>query len=205
MEKITLSVDQRHESGKGPARRLRASGKIPAIFYGKKTEPLKLAVDLHEFKKHFDQSGSNPLFELHIRDDKVPRRTAILKQRQINPANSILVHLDFVEVFMDEELQVTVPLEFQGKPAGLDLGGTFQTAVKELIVSCLPDRIPEVIVVDISGLAIGNTLHVKDIPLPPGVKADQDETLAVAMVVAPRLGEEAEAAEAAEGESGSGS
>lgn len=200
MERITLSVDQRHESGKGPARRLRASGKIPAVFYGRKTEPLKLAIDLHEFKKRYDQSGSNPLFELQIRDDKVPRRTAILKQRQVNPVNSVLVHLDFVEVFMDEELQVTVPLEFQGKPAGLDQGGTFQTAVKELTVSCLPDKIPEVIVVDVSGLSIGNSLHVKDIPLPPGVKAAQDETLAVATVQAPKLGEESEAAEAPEAE-----
>lgn len=200
MEKITLSVDQRQDSGKGPSRRLRAGGKIPAVFYGKKTEPLKLAIDLHEFKRRYEQSGSNPLFELRIRGDKVPRRTAILKQRQINPVNSVLVHLDFVEVFMDEELQVTVPLDFQGKPAGLDQGGTFQTAVKELIVACLPDQIPEVIVVDISGLAIGNSLHVKDIPLPPGVKAAQDENLAIATLMAPRMEEAAEVVEAPEAE-----
>jgi large subunit ribosomal protein L25 len=200
MEKITLAVDQRQQSGKGPSRRLRASGKIPAVFYGKKTEPLKLAIDLHEFRKQYEHTGSNPLFELRIQGDKVPKRTAILKQRQINPVNSTLVHLDFVEVFMDEELQVTVPLEFQGKPAGADVGGSFQTAVKELLVSCLPDRIPSVIAVDISGLAIGSTLHVKDIPLPDGVKFAQDENLAIATVLAPKAEEEAEVAEAPEAE-----
>jgi len=203
MEKITLSVDQREKSGKGPARRLRAAGKIPAVFYGKKTDPLKLAIDLHEFKKQYDQSGSNPLFELHIKGDKVPRRTAILKQRQINPVSSGLVHLDFVEVFMDEEQQVTVPLEFQGKAIGVEQGGAFQPAVKELLVSCLPDKIPAVIVVDISDLTIGRSLHVKDIPLPPGVKAAQDETLAVATILAPKAEAEAEAAEAPEAESAS--
>lgn len=210
MNRITLAVDQRHEAGKGPARRLRASGKVPAVVYGKKMEPIKVAVDLYEFKKSFDQAGSNPLFDLKIGGgDAASKRTALLKERQINPVDGALVHLDFVEVFMDVAIEVTVPLEFQGRPEGVEKGGVFQAAARELRISCTPDRIPESIAVDLSGLEIGDSIHVSDISLPKGVEVVQDEKLALATVLAPAreeevipeeevAPEEAEAAEAAE-------
>jgi large subunit ribosomal protein L25 len=191
MNRITLAVDQRHQAGKGPARRLRASGKVPAVVYGKKMEPIKVSVDLHEFKKSFDLAGSNPIFDLKIRDDGgASTRTAILKERQVNPLDGALVHLDFIEVFMDVAIEVTVPLEFQGKPVGADQGGVLQAAARELRISCTPDRIPEAIAVDISGLDIGDSIHVSDISLPSGVQVVQDETLALATVVIPAREEE---------------
>ncbi|MEJ2715696.1 MAG: 50S ribosomal protein L25 [Deltaproteobacteria bacterium] len=191
MNRITLAVDQRHQAGKGPARRLRAAGKVPAVVYGKKMDPIKVTVDLHEFKKSFDQAGSNPIFDLEIRDDGgSSTRTAILKERQTNPVDGALVHLDFIEVFMDVAIEVTVPLEFQGKPVGVEKGGVLQAAARELRISCTPDRIPSAIAVDISKLDIGDSVHVSDISLPSGVQVVQEETLALATILIPAREEE---------------
>lgn len=195
MAKITLTADKRDETGKGPARRLRAAGKVPAIFYGKKTEPIRIAVDNHDFRRAVEQAGTNPLFDLQISEKgKISTRRALLKDRQTRPWDGTLVHLDFLEVFMDESIQVTVPLEFEGKPAGLDKGGLFHVASRELAISCLPDDIPDVIKVDISGLDVGNSLHVSDITLPKGVSALGDPGVALATVASPKKEEEEEAA-----------
>jgi large subunit ribosomal protein L25 len=191
MEKIELAADQRHEIGKGPARRLRATGKVPAIFYGKNREPIKIALDLREFRKFMDEAGSNPLFDLKIRGSgTTTSRTALLKERQINPADGDIIHLDFIEVVMDEAIEVTVPLEFEGKPVGLDKGGMFQATTKDLRISCLPDQIPAVVKVDVSGLDMGHSLHVGDIPVPAGVRILQDLSQSVATVLAPKRVEE---------------
>ncbi len=206
MNKVVLSVDQRTQKGKGPARRLRAVGKAPAVFYGKKSEPIKIAIDVHEFRKAVEQAGSNPLFDLQIREGGgITTRRALLKERQTNPLDGSLIHLDFLEVFMDESIEVTVPIEFDGKPVGIDKGGIFQPATRELRISCLPDNIPNVIVVDVSGLDVGHSVHIAEIALPPGVSALQDKTVALATVAAPKMaaeeaapGEEAEAAAASE-------
>jgi len=208
MKKISLAANQRRETGKGPARRLRAAGKVPAVFYGKKSEPVKLAVDVHEFKTRFDQAGSNPLFDLEIKDDGGGvTRTAILKERQVNPMDGRLIHLDFIEVFMDQAIEVTVPLEFTGKPVGVEVGGLFQATARDLRLSCMPDAIPNVIEVEVSGLEIGNSIHVGDIKLPQDVEVLQDAGLALATVLAPKaveeevvVTEEEEAAAAAEAE-----
>lgn len=200
MNKVTLSVDKRTGSGKGPARRLRAAGKAPAIFYGKKSEPIKIAIDIHDFKKAVEQAGSNPLFDLNILEDAgTTTRRALLKERQTRALDGSLVHLDFLEVFMDESIEVTVPIEFEGKPVGIDKGGIFQASSRELRISCLPDNIPNVITVDVSGLDLGHSIHIGDITLPEGVSALQDKGVAVATVAAPKKAEE-EAAPAEEAE-----
>ena len=205
MSRITLTVDKRDKTGKGPARRLRAAGKVPAIFYGKKAEPVRIAVDTHDFRKAVDQAGTNPLFDLQIRGEaKGSTRRVLLKDRQVRPWDGTLVHLDFLEVFMDETIEVTVPLEFQGKPVGLDKGGVFHVASRELAVSCLPDDIPDVIKVDVSGLDIGQSLHVSEITLPKGLSPLGDLGVALATVAAPKkeevVVEEVEAAPTEEAE-----
>ncbi|MDA8407792.1 MAG: 50S ribosomal protein L25 [Deltaproteobacteria bacterium] len=195
MNKVTLNARQRMETGKGPARRLRAAGQAPAIFYGKKTEPMNLAVQIHEFHKAVEKAGSNPLFDLRISTDGDTETTmiALLKERQIRPVDSSLVHLDFVQVFMDEPIEVDVPLEFVGKAIGVEKGGMFQTAAKEIRVSCLPADIPDEIVVDISQLERGHSIHVGQITLPEGVKPATDLGIALATVVAPKKEDQVEA------------
>jgi large subunit ribosomal protein L25 len=187
MNKITLQVEQRSETGKGPARRLRAAGQAPAIFYGRKAEPVKLAINVHEFRKAVEEAGSNPLFDLRVTGDgKTTSLSAMLKERQIRPVDGSLVHLDFQEVLMDESIEVTVPLEFEGKPIGLDKLGEFHIISRELRISCLPGDIPNVITIDVSGLDLGHSIHAGDVTLPAGASAVTEPTVALATVSAPR-------------------
>jgi large subunit ribosomal protein L25 len=198
MNKISLSVEQRVDTGKGPARRLRATGKVPAVLYGKKTEPRKLSVDVREFRKAMEEGGRNPLLDLKVTEDGkvVTTRVAVLKERQTRAVDGGLIHLDFHEILMDEPIEVTVPIEFEGKPVGIDKGGVFQPTTRELRVVCLPDDIPSSIIVDVSGLDIGDSVHVGAITLPKGVSSVQDASLSLASVAAP-MKEEAPVEEAA--------
>lgn len=191
MNRIQLFVEKRSHKGKGPSRRLRAQGKVPAVFYGHKNEPVKIFVDVREFQKVVEEAGSNPLFDLVIRDNgETTTRRAMLKERQIRAVDGGMLHLDFQEVFMDEKIEVTVPIDFQGKPVGLDKGGAFQIVARELLISCLPDDIPGVIVVDVSEMDIGHSVHVGEVALPEGVTALQDKGVALATVAALKKEEE---------------
>jgi large subunit ribosomal protein L25 len=201
MKRIKLPAEIRNLTGKGPARRLRAAGKVPAIFYGKKNDPIMLAVDVHTFTKAITHTpGSNLLLDLEIKNNgETLTKAAILKESQVRPVDGTFLHLDLLEVFKDVPLDVTVTLEFDGKVPGVEAGGVFQTVARELPVSCLPDDIPDSITVDVSGLEIGDSIHAKDITLPKGVTITADETLTLATVTPPvQLVEETE--EEAEGE-----
>ncbi len=201
MNTITLNVEQRYETGKGPARRLRAMAKAPAIFYGKNVEPMNLAIDTHEFITKMGKAGHNPLFDLKISSEAGEiSKTALLKARQTRPVDGKILHLDFIQVIMDEMIEVVTPVEFVGKPIGVEKGGTFQPAAREIRISCLPNNIPDVIVVDVSGIEMGHSIHVGEITLPEGVKAATDASVALATVIAPKkdeAGAEAEEAETA--------
>lgn len=200
MNKVTLNVAQRFETGKGPAGRLRSAGKAPAIYYGKKTEPMNLIVNIHEFQRAVEKSGSNPLFDLRVSADGGAELTllALLKERQIRPVNGSLVHLDFVQVFMDVPIEVDVPIEFTGKPLGLEHGGMFQIVIRDIRVLCLPGEIPDQIVVDVSHLERGHSIHVGEVTLPAGAKPAMDLGIALATVVAPKKDEAVDEAEVAE-------
>ena len=209
MNKIALSVEKRSQTGKGPARRLRAVGKAPAVFYGRKIEPMKLTVDAHEFQLVMDKGGRNTLFDLQIKEDGgTSSRIALLKERQFNPMDGTLIHLDFLEVFMDKPIQVNVPLEFHGKCIGVEKGGVFQIAAREILISCFPKDIPNSMSVDITNVDIGHSLHISEIELPEGATPLHEETFVIATCVTPKRVEEVleeEEEEAVEGEAAEGS
>jgi len=190
MNRISLTVEQRTQTGKGPSRRLRAEGKAPAILYGKKSQPLNLILNIQDLIRATEKGGTNPIFELNIKGGDLGTRSAILKERQVRPLDSALLHIDFLEVSMDETLEVHVPIECEGTPTGVEKGGIFQQVVRELKIRCLPGDIPSVIKVDVANLDLGHALHVSDLNLPTGVAAADEPGTAVATVVAPRKEEE---------------
>jgi large subunit ribosomal protein L25 len=191
MKTVPLPAELRFETGKGPARRLRAAGRVPAVFYGRKTEAISLSVNEREFRKLLERAGTNPLFDLQIQDgEKANKQTALLKERQVRPVDGTLIHLDFIEIFMDELVEVSIPLHFEGKPVGLEKGGMLQPTVREVLVSCLPGDVPDSITVDTTELDMGHALHIGELILPEGVSTLQDPSIAVVAVVAPKRVEE---------------
>lgn len=201
MSTVTLDAYVRKERGKGPARRLRAQGYAPAIFYGSTAEPIALTLNIREFRKAVERGGSNALFDLQIKDDgETTNRMAILKDKHIRPVDAAVIHLDFYEIFMDQEIQVSIPIELIGKPIGVEEGGILQSNIREISISCLPRAVPDNVVADVSKLNISDSLHVSDLELPENVTVLTDDTISIATVLSPR----AEPEEPEEGEEGEG-
>lgn len=210
MDKVALKAEFRTERGKGPARRMRAAGKIPAIFYGSKSDSIALAVDAITLRKTIEAGGQNVLYDLNIKDDQNNvKKSALLKERQVNPLDGTIVHVDFIEVFENVEVDITIPLDFIGKPAGADQGGIIEFAARSITVRCLPKDIQESIQVDVSPLELNQSIHMKDIVLPEGLTLLDNEELAVASVALPKraaevVAEEEIGEEVAEGEAPAG-
>jgi large subunit ribosomal protein L25 len=171
MEVVKVIAQQRHERGKGPARRLRRAGKLPAVLYGHgETESLAILeetlVDIWQ-----SEAGENAILELIIEGEPATIYNAIVREIQINPISRRPVHVDLYRVRMDEPITVTVPLEFINIPEDRLKAAQhiLSPLLRELEVECLPRDIPEAITVDLTALEIGAVLHVNALALPPGV------------------------------------
>lgn len=202
MAENALAAEQRDQTGKGVARKLRAAGRIPAVLYGQGMDPTSLSVDPRALNDllHASGAGGNTLIDLAVGSQK---HTVLLKELQRNPVNGVSLHADFLAIDLTATVEVTVQLHFIGQAAGLDFGGILDHPVRELLVSCLPNAIPEFIEVDVSPLQLGETLHVSDVTLPADVTCLNEGDLAVAICVQPRavveeVEEEAPAEEGAE-------
>jgi len=187
MEQIQVEAFIRNQSGKGPARTLRRAGHIPAIFYGPETQPISLYVrqkDLEKiFKKH---SGENLFFQVQLKGEhQEESRTAMLKELQKDPVSRAYLHVDFYEVSLTKELEVDVGLRIVGKSKGVEKGGMLQEARRDLQIRCLPRNIPEYIEVDVSGLDIGDSIHVRDLKLAEELRILNDPQTTLVTIVAP--------------------
>jgi len=167
----------RNELGGGASRRLRATGKVPAVVYGQGRENLPLAVNDRETETLLRKGGR--LLSLHVGEEQSPR-TVLIKEIQRHPVTHRILHIDFHEIATDQAVEVAVPVKLQGKPAGLAEGGELSQMLHSITVSCLPARIPAEMAVDVSGLVIGDSILVRDLSLPEGVRAVTDGDLAVA-------------------------
>ena len=211
MAEVKLSAEPREGVGKGAARKARAAGKVPAVLYGPEVEPKRLAVDARELwhALHTD-AGTNVLINLQLDGDTfltMPREI----QRDI--VRGSLLHVDFLRIRRDVAIQVDVPVHLVGESPGVKEGGVVEHHLWEVRVEVLPQDVPESLEADISGLSIGDSLHVSDIKIPGNVAVvtPMEETLVTVvpppvLVVEPTEEElaAAEAAEAAapEGEEG---
>jgi len=195
MKQVVLPAQKREKVGKEISKKLRKQGKIPAIIYGPGIDPLPIAVNFNEFEKVYNRyKGETVLYLLEVSNGETQKYQCILKELQRDPVTDRFIHLDFYAVSTENVIEIEVPLEFVGRPVGLTKSGILEIFMHELTVECLPTAIPDKIVVDISHLDLGDSLHVRDIKVPEGVKIkDRPEETVCTVVV-----EEEEKAEGAE-------
>jgi len=203
MAQFTLAAKVRDEKGKQAAKKFRREKRLPAIFYGPGANSVMLTVDSHELDLILaKKSGENVIIGLQIESDKgVDSKTVILKDLNTHPVSREHLHADFYEISMDKELTLEIALHFINIPKGVINGGMLQPIRRELEVSCRPDKLVDFIEVDVSGLEIGQSLHVGEIVLPEGIRSSLAPDLPVATVMAPSSAAEPGAGAAkAEGE-----
>ena len=163
---VNRSVEQQ---GKGASRRLRKQNLVPAIIYGGNEEPTAIAVKYNELIKALE----NEAFFSHILTINVDgdEHQAVIKDLQRHPAKGVPLHADFMRIVKGQKIHMNVPVHFEGKEdaPGTKEGGILSTLVTDVEVICLPSRLPESLVVDVSKMQIGDTYHLSDIVLPEGV------------------------------------
>ena len=185
MASATLSAEMRSERGKGVARKLRAAGRVPGVVYGHGRQPQSLSLvarDLDRLLSHI--AAGSTVIELTL--GKATTKT-LIREIQRHPFKKQVLHIDFMELVAGEKVIVDIPLVFVGIPEGVRLSGALlEQIVHSIEVNVDPSNIPNHIDVDVSNLAMGHSLHVRDITLPEGVEVLTDEDTTICAVVAPR-------------------
>jgi len=205
MERINLETQLREEKGKQLVKRVRQMGLIPAVVYkgGENSTSLKLSEK--DFVKIIGtKAGMNVIISLKITD--APKgnaagveKTVMIKEIQRDPVKGNILHIDFSEISLTEMLRFRVKIEPKGEPAGLKEGGTLERVIWEIDIECLPTAIPEKLEVDVSKLNINDSVFVKDLIVPEGVKVLPDPELIVMSVKPPFVEKVAEPAAVEEG------
>lgn len=195
MANATLKASRRDQSGKGAARKLRGTGRIPAVLYGHGDRTESLSLDAHELELLLNHiSSGSTLISLDIDG----RRTDVLiRELQKHPFKPEVQHVDFLQVHGDETLTLSVPVRLTGTPTGVrDDGGVLDQVLYELEIECLPRHIPEALDIDISALKVGEQLRVHDVSM-PNVTILNDGDLPIASVLEPRTPTAEDVADAA--------
>ena len=200
-QNFELFAENRADQGKGASRRLRRTGKLPAILYGGHRDPRAIALDHNALVHHLENDAFfSSILTLTVDDKSQP---CILKDVQRHPFRNIIMHVDLQRIVEDEEIRVTVPFHFLGEDIapGVKAGGVVSHVMNELEISCLPKHLPEFIEVDMSGLEIDSNITLGEVKLPEGVSIGGGEEMLEQPVVnihRPRREEEVEG----EGEAG---
>src|SRR5215468_893633 len=189
-DKIVVESAPRATRGKNEARRLRQTGKIPAVLYGGKGGPVTLSVNAKQVGSILrSPSGHNTLFQVNLSGKPEP---AIVKDWLVDPTTGSLLHVDLMRVAMDVRMKVKVPVHTFGEPAGVKVqGGVFEVVIREVEIECLPADIPSEFKVDVSGLMLNQSLRAGDLKLDTAkLKLLTDPNAVLAHVVALRVEEE---------------
>ena len=195
MKSIALTAFPRTTGRRAGAKKLRSSGRIPAVIYGRQNPPQRIEFDVKDIKDVMHGAGSEIiLLDLSVKDDPKPKRLALLQEVQHHVLTHQLLHVDLHEVAENEKVTVMVPVDAVGEPVGVKTGGgTLEHVLFKLKVRALPKDLPESLIADVSHLEIGKAVHVGEMKAPPGVEILGDKHLSVLAVAAP-LSEAQEAA-----------
>lgn len=184
METTTLQAEVRESRGKGPARRLRAEGKLPGVFYGPGVPSTPLTLSPKEVEKALrGERGRNVVFKVSVNGKE---ELAMVREVSTDPVTQELVHVDLYRVFEDKELDIEVPLHTYGRSVGVVQGGVLNVTRRHLPVRTTPAKIPVSIDVDVTRLNLRDTIAVEDLTFPEGVECTLNSKLTLAIVLEPR-------------------
>ena len=190
-----IAVQDRKEFVKCASRRSRKSGMIPAVIYSKGKEAKAIMVDADAWKV---LAGHHVQMVTLV--DGANKTAALVKEVQFNHLKNYVQHIDFLEVDLNADVTALVPVHAHGDCLGVSRGGILEFELHEIEVVCHPDHLPEFIAAEVTSLDVGDSLHVKDLAMPEGVRTDLDPEAVVAHVVRPKEEAEAPAEAAAEPE-----
>ena len=196
---ITLIAESRQETGKGIARQLRRAGQIPAVVYGSGREPEALKISQAELEKVLSIAGFSTVVELELGGKKI---NTLIREVQRHATRSTVMHVDFMEIHAGETLTVRAPIRLEGIPDGVrNQGGILDQVLREVEIRVLPRNMPEFVVLDVTDLTVGQSLHVSDMAVPDAEILD-DLDITICSVVAPRVEAEPEVVAEEEEEEG---
>jgi len=199
---VTIQAEARQGTGKGVARKLRAVGKVPAVVYGRGIDPIAVAVDRMSLIRAFKtDAGRNVLIDLEVEGDT---HLTLARELQRDAVKGTILHVDFLKIARDVEIEVDVPIHIAGESPGVKEGGVIEHHIWSVRVACLPGNVPERLDADVSTMIIGDMLRVADLKVPEGVTVLTNAEEAVLGVVVPQIlkVEEEVPAEAVEGVEG---
>jgi large subunit ribosomal protein L25 len=201
-ERIRLEVKERERSGSRDSRRLRKTGLIPGVLYGRGHKPHPICVSEREFRRVLTGSaGLHAILDVVLEGQKTTH-SSILKDYQVDPIRGKIEHFDLQEVRLDQAIQTSVVVELVGESAGTKAGGALSQVMREVRVEALPLEVPERLELDVSAMEIGDTLRLSDLRTPEGVTLLDDPDTVLATVTMPTKVEEPEPEELEEGEEG---
>jgi large subunit ribosomal protein L25 len=167
MSEYVLHIEERKATGKEAARKARRQGYIPAVLYGYKGSKI-LSVSANEFMKIWEEIGEHSILNLKIGEEE--KTEVIVKAFQLDPVTKEIIHIDFLEFEKGKALRTEIPIHVVGTAKGVKKGGILETFIRDIEIECLPTDIPDSIVIDVTDLEIGNSLHTRDIQVDPKIK-----------------------------------
>ncbi len=193
MAQNTLEVSVRQKPGKSGAKEVRRDGNIPAILYGKGTEPTMLAVNPAALKQALStEAGENTLLELTFNDgSKETRKLSLLRDIQYDFLTSKPIHFDFQALDINKRITVNVPVKIVGKAKGIKEGGILEEILRDIPVECLPKDIPNSFEIDVTDLDIGHSIHVSALKVSEDFNILKDDDETIVTILAPKLEVEA--------------
>ncbi len=200
MTETVLQAETGRRAGSSDARRLRTEGKIPAVVYGHGMDPIAVSVDRRELRQALSgAAGMNTILDLTVDGTVYP---SLIKDIQRHPVKRSVQHIDFIQVNLNEEIVVSIPIHLEGEAKDVSAnGGLVDLAMQELEVRTTPRNIPDGVTIDVSEMTMDTVIRVEDIPLPSGVVAEAEADAPVVTVLTMRTpvldAEEAAAEEAA--------
>lgn len=198
MKSVPLKAYPRTQTRRGGVKKLRETGRVPAVIYGREIKPQNLEINAREIGDLIHHSASeNLLVDLSVENDARAKRLALVQEVQHHPLGGQVLHVDLHEIAENEKVTVMVPVETVGEAIGVKTGGgVLEHVLFKLKLRALPKDLPEQIIIDVSHLELGKAIHLGEIKMPAGVEVIGDKNIPVVAVALPRSEEEEAAATA---------